>query len=378
MPQARKPRVVIAGQVPPPYGGQNVMIARILAELRQTPGYETAHLAFGFSPTFKTVRQGNVKKLWELVKVLARLLRVRLGGPIDVLIYPVGGPQTVPIIRDILLLPWILLAARRVVLHFHAAGVADRFATRRGLLGSLLAWLYRRADTALVMTEFNQRDPAAFGVGRIFVRPHKLPDTFDASALKKSRAMPRILALGHICPDKGTPALLRAFAGIAQRNKSVRLELVGECLPPMNDESLHGLLRELGIEDRVDLPGVLTGRDKQEAFGRATVFAFPSVAPYESFGLVMVEAMMWSLPIVATDWRGNRDVLGDSFEGICFQIGEDLAVSLESALEIALTKALAAPSWGEMNRRIYENNYRADAESADYATLLPSLLEMVR
>jgi len=123
---------------------------------------------------------------------------------------------------------------------------------------------------------------------------------------------------------------------------------------------LQEQIRELGVEGRVILSGLLTGRAKQEAFGRADLFVFPSVAPYESFGLVMVEAMMWGLPIVATDWRGNRDVLGADFEGVCHPIGSDLAVSIETALAAAIQTLRAKQPWTGQNRQRYLSQYRFD------------------
>lgn len=375
MPATRKPRIVIAGQVPPPCGGQNVMIARLLAEFARTDEFDGAHLAFHFTPDFKTVRQGSVAKLLELVKVIARLLALRLRGPIDLLIYPTGGPQTVPLIRDLLLLPWVLLAARRVVLQFHAAGIADRCAEKRGLLCGAIAALYRRCFAAIVMTEFNRRDPAACGLRRIAVIPHRLPDEFDPALQRKDSAAIRLLYLGHLCPDKGTPELLRAFQTVAARDPALVLELVGECLPPLSEQQLRAQVRDLRLDGRVLLPGVLTGRAKREAFGRADLFVFPSVAPYESFGLVLVEAMMWGLPIVATDWRGNREVLGGDFEGICHPVGDDLATSIAAALTEAIETVRGKAAWTGRNRRVFLARFRGDAAPRPYPELARRWLE---
>ena len=366
MPATRKPRIVIAGQVPPPYGGQNVMIARMLETFRGDARLECEHLAFHFTPDFKDVRRGSVQKVLELVKVIARVIALRLRGPIDLLIFPAGGPQTVPIVRDIFLLPWVLLAARRVVLQFHAAGIADRFAKRRGLLAALISPLYRRCFAAVVMTAFNRRDPEFFGIRRIEVIPHRMPDEFDPALVRREPDRLRLLYVGHLCPDKGTPELLRAFKMIADRDPSVVLDLVGETLPPFSDARLRAQIRELGLEARVELPGVLTGRAKLEAFGRADLFVFPSVAPYESFGLVMVEAMMWGLPIVASDWRGNRDVLGDDFEGICHPLGDDLAASIASALDSAIQTLRRKTGWTGKNRQLFLDRYASENAAADY------------
>ncbi len=340
------------------------MIARILSEFARAEDFDCAHLAFHFTPDFKTVRTGSAAKVLELVKVIGRLLALRVSGPIDLLIYPAGGPQTVPIIRDLLLLPWVLLAARRVVLQFHAAGIADR-----PPFCALIAPLYRRCFAAIVMTQFNRRDPEACGLRRVEVIPHRLPDEFDPALQRTDSAVVRLLYVGHLCPDKGTPELLRAFKVVADRDPGVLLELVGECLPPLSEEQLRAQVRELGLAGRVDLPGVLTGRAKLEAFGRADLFVFPSVAPYESFGLVMVEAMMWGLPIVATDWRGNRDVLGGDFEGICHPVGDDLAASIATALTAALEMIRSKTAWTGRNRQLFLERYRFDEAAFQYPEL---------
>jgi glycosyltransferase involved in cell wall biosynthesis len=366
MPATRKPRIVIAGQVPPPYGGQNVMVAQLLDIFRADARFDCEHLAFHFTPDFKTVRQGSARKLVELAKVIGRVLALRRGGPLDLVIYPTGGPQTVPIIRDLLLLPWVLLAARRVVLQFHAAGIADRCAGRGGPLCGLIAALYRRCHAAVVMTEFNRRDPEFVGLRRIAVIPHRLPDVFDPALVRKDPARTRLLYVGHLSPDKGTPELLRAFKIVADRDPALVLELVGESLPPLSEAQLRADIRELGLEARVELPGVLTGRAKLEAFGRADLFVFPSVAPFESFGLVMVEAMMWGLPIVATDWRGNRDVLGGDFDSLCHPVGDDLAASIADALTTALVLLRSGKMGTGRNRQLFLDRYRYDEAALEY------------
>jgi glycosyltransferase involved in cell wall biosynthesis len=253
-----------------------------------------------------------------------------------------------------------------VALQFHAAGIADRFAAGGGLLCAAIAWLYRRCYAGVVMTEFNRRDPEFFGLRNIEVIPHRLPDEFDPALLRKNPDRLRLLYVGHLCPDKGTPELLRAFKTVADREPAVVLELVGETLTPLSDDRLRAEIRELGLEGRVELPGVLTGRAKLEAFGRADLFVFPSVAPYESFGLVMVEAMMWGLPIVATDWRGNRDVLGREFEGICHPVGDDLAASIAHALIAAIQKLRGKSAWTGRNRQLFLDRFSFDAATFDF------------
>jgi glycosyltransferase involved in cell wall biosynthesis len=342
------------------------MIQKALAQFARSPDCVSVHLPFLFTPDVSSARKGGLSKLLELGRVIGRLLRIRFGGPIDLMVYPVGGPQRVPMIRDLLLLPFVLLLSHRVVLHFHAAGIADQLTNGPDQsLGRLVAAIYRRAFAAVVMTEFNRSDPEAVGIKRVLVVPHRIKDTFDARLVRrKNDNTIRMLYVGHLCADKGTPQLLEAFAHLRATHPELELELelelVGECLPPFSQAELNQLLDRLRIRSHVRLSGLLTGIAKSEAFGRADLLIFPTIAPYESFGLVLVEAMSWSLPIVASRWRGNFDVLTPRGGAIGFAASASLAHDIGKGLEEALRQRPDWEKWGEINRSIFQERYRDD------------------
>ena len=375
----QKPLVVVAGQMPPPTGGQNVMIRRILEELSSNGRWDTVHLPFHFTPSFQSVRRMGLRKITALIAVWIRFLSLvlRFGRP-DVLLYPSGGPQTVPVVRDILLLPFLCAFSGRVVVQFHAAGIADRLRERSGMLEHLILWAYRSVCGAIVMTNFNRCDPVALGIPRIEVIPHRLPDENPAGCLPDYSAFPHpqspftILYAGHLYDLKGTPQLVEAFGGIARQFPSVRLVLMGEFLPPYSEERCRNRCRELGIEDRVEVAGVLHGAQKAACFRAAHLFVFPSIAPYESFGLVMAEAMMWGLPIVATEWRGNRDVAGPEASyakaGDVGELGRILSETLENAAQL--------PSRARASRIRYENHFCLDQKEGDYREPIHRFLDL--
>jgi glycosyltransferase involved in cell wall biosynthesis len=155
---------------------------------------------------------------------------------------------------------------------------------------------------------------------------------------------------GLLCPDKGTPILLEAFSAVAARNPNIRLKLAGELMGGLSEESIEDLVSSLGIRDRVEFCGVLRGEALDRAFAEADVFVFSTVAPFESFGLVLIEAMMWGLPIVASDWRANREVLG--FNGKANVVYDVSAGSMVNGLEKALKRAIRSEDrWAEWGRR---------------------------
>ena len=352
-------RVVVAGQIPPPLGGQNICIKRTLDLLKADERFCCEHLVFEFTKTWEAARMVNGGKLIELFKVIGRLLSLRLVGKIDVLIYPVGGPHLVAILRDMLLLPFARLCSRRVLLHFHAAGLAEFLVKQKTWQKKVVQFMYASCcHEAIVNADFGRNDAKAVGIHEIHTLPNAVEDHAKGLFIRNKKDACEILNVGHLCRDKGTPQLIEAFSRIASAWPELHLKLVGEPLAPYTRENLLGDIEKSGFQDRISWMGVLQGHPLQEAFRDADLFVFSSVAPYESFGLVMVEAMQWSLPLIITDWRANREVCGPFFGGV---IAEDPDKDLESSLVTAIDRALSThedwAKWGETNRMIFETNY---------------------
>lgn len=378
----RKPLVVVAGQVPPPVGGQNIMISRIIEELEKETRWTTVHLPFHFTPSFQKVRQFRWSKIIELLLVWARAMRLFMEkGRWDLLIYPSGGPQTIPVIRDILLLPFLSSMASRTVVQFHAAGIADRL-SRPSLLNWLLRRAYSRVNGAIVMTSYNCRDPESLGIQKTHVIPYRLIDENSSAQLPDFTRFHQsgsashtfhILHAGHLYGPKGTPELVSAFVRIKHKFPFVRLILMGEFLNPYSEEVCRNFLRKHGSLNDVEITGVLRGREKAEKFRQAQLFVFPSVAPYESFGLVMAEAMMWGVPLVATEWRGNRDVAGPAAEYV--QPGTSIVDELVYSMERLINEPAKLAERSAALRRRFEQHFSQKGH-ADYRALVSLLLNL--
>ena len=356
-------RIVVAGQMPPPYGGQNLNIERVFNILRGTERHGVEHWKFDFKPPRASAHRTIFAKVAELVPVLVRLVRLRAQGRTDYILYPTGGHCPGPNLRDVLLLPIACLVADWVCVHFQAAGQATVLANFPSPLRWLLKAAHRMCFGAIVLTEFGRQDAEALGHRRIAVIPNAVEDRASQFTERKSETDPVLLSVAQLCPDKGTPALLEACAQLQASGRRFRLRLVGECLYPYSEKELRETISRLGLSETVEWHGLLHGQELAEAYRTSDLFISNTVAPYESCGLVLIEAMMWGLPVVITDWRANAEVLGQSESaagGICFPIGSDLATSLANAVDEAFGHQEQWVAWGLRNRERYENFFNVD------------------
>ena len=113
--------------------------------------------------------------------------------------------------------------------------------------------------------------------------------------------VPLALAVGRLIEQKDHATLLRAFARVRTTVPDARLAILGS--GPLEAE-LRRLVAELGLDDAVTLPGRTDIRDWLE---RADVFVHTS--RWEGFGIVLLEAMLAGLPVVATRVSAVPEVL---------------------------------------------------------------------
>jgi len=153
--------------------------------------------------------------------------------------------------------------------------------------------------------------------------------------------VPLALAVGRLIEQKDHATLLRAFARVRERVPEARLAILGA--GPL-EGATRKLVSQLGLRDAVTMPGRTETRDW---LARADVFVHTS--RWEGFGIVLLEAMLASLPVVATRITAVPEVVVDGETGLLAAPGDDAAVA--SALAALLSDRERAAALGAAGRR---------------------------
>lgn len=124
----------------------------------------------------------------------------------------------------------------------------------------------------------------------IIHNPVELPEhVHDIEARK-----PTIIAMGRLTPQKGFDLLLIAFNQIQRDNPQWDLKILGE---GPDRPKLERMISELGLEGRVQMPGLVS--DISPELADASMFVLSS--RYEGFGNVLIEALAHGTPVVSFD-----------------------------------------------------------------------------
>jgi glycosyltransferase involved in cell wall biosynthesis len=127
-----------------------------------------------------------------------------------------------------------------------------------------------------------------------------------------------ILAVGRLVAEKDFTTLLRAFARLNRPN--ARLIILGK---GPQQAKLEAEVIRLGIGDRVEMPGY--SREPWNHYARAKCFVSSSSS--EPFGNVVVEAMAYGLPVVATACDGPQEILKHGVHGRIVSIGDHVQLA---------------------------------------------------
>lgn len=221
--------------------------------------------------------------------------------------------------------------------------------TRAGRwLPRLARVFYPQAQAVIAVSQGVADDLARLigaGRARVLVLPNPVvtPDLATLAAAAPDHPWfapsgPRvILAAGRLSPQKDFPTLIRAFA-LLSPDRELRLLILGE---GPERAALESLVRDLGLTERVALPGF---QANPFAFmARARLFVLASA--WEGLPGVLIQAMACGTPVVSTDCpSGPREILADGRFGPLVPVGNP------PALARAIIDTLDRPCPGAMLR----------------------------
>lgn len=131
----------------------------------------------------------------------------------------------------------------------------------------------------------------------------------------KSHGNKKFLAIGRLSPlHKGFDILIKAFAQFAKQNNEWTLDIVGD---GSEKSYLDSLIEKYRLHDRVS---IFPFTKNVEFFYRnASIYILSS--RWEGFGLVLLEAMSYGLPIISSDVPVAKELLDKKAIALFFENG---------------------------------------------------------
>jgi glycosyltransferase involved in cell wall biosynthesis len=359
-------KLLVFAHVPPPHHGQSYMVKLMLdgfggdwrrkKNRTQEPphfGIECYHVNAQLSKTLENIGEIQSNKLVRLFLFCLVAVWCRFRHGVDTLYYVPAPGKSVALYRDWLVMLICRPFFKRVILHWHAAGMAKWLETAVQIRTRAATYrLFKPVDLSIVLSRFNVADAEKLLSHRICVVHNGIPDPcpdFATSVLPRRRArfaararllageklaageiaaaggdaqIINVLYLAHCSRDKG---LFTAMEGVALANRRLaasgsmarmKLTVAGGFVTAGEKAEFDRMLQSPEHAGNVEYLGFVSGERKEQILREADVFCFPTCYFGENQPVNLIEAMAFGLPIVTTRWRSLPEMLPPDYPGL--------------------------------------------------------------
>ncbi len=351
-------KILIVGQTPPPFHGQAISTKRMLDG--NYHGVCLYHVRLDFSKSQEEIGRTSFLKVLKVFPVIFNCLYHRLIHQVKVMYYMPGGSGLVPLYRDFLILIPLRFIFTKIIFHFRSAGLSLKYPQLGKIEKFLFRLAYHQPDIAISLSELNPNDGAFLSSKKDMIIPNGMEDYAQEHLpfARSTSLIPKILYVGSMVQDKGIFDLLAAAAELKKQKIGFELAFVGVFHDANTEIEFFRQIENANLADNTIYLGLLTGKDKWEQFVKADLFCFPSYYENESFGNVIIEAMQFALPVVASNWRAAPSIVKDGMNGFIYEYGN--SKELEEKLIWLLKDRKLMVNFGLRGREMYLKHYNVE------------------
>ncbi|RKN79767.1 glycosyltransferase family 4 protein [Ulvibacterium marinum] len=354
---------------PPPVHGAAMVGQYIMESKLINDSFDLFYINLGTSTSVHEIGQGGWSKIKRFLTILKQTFE-HLQRHKPQLVYITLTASGAGFYKDafiVLLAKWF---RKKVVFHFHNKGVSRK--QTRWWDHLLYKMVFRKSEVILLSEHLYYDVKKYVPKERVHFCPNGIPPNMKIEHGQRICTGPvRLLFLSNMIESKGVFVLLEACRLLQKKNLQFHCTFIGS-QGDIEIDQFHNRIKNLGLDGIVEYAGRKYGIDKEEAYAKSDIFVFPTYYPNETFGLVNLEAMQFSLPIVSTFEGGIPDVVKEGETG--FLVEKESPEALAKKLELLIRNPELRMKMGRAGRKRYEEHFTLEAFETRFHNIMEKLI----
>lgn len=360
-----KPQVLFLLHLPPPVHGSSLVGQSIQQSQAINSAFQCAFINLLASKKLDDAGRVNFYKFYGYFKILGQLFWEIISFR-PKLCYFALSAAGVAFYKDLLLIFVLRTFRVPVIFHLHNKGIEAY--KKRWLLDFLCKLAFTNTKAILLSERLYYDVENYFPRENIRICPNGIPD-IAREMTRESNKQPVILFFSNLFKDKGVITLLDACEIMAKKGLEFRCVFVGG-EGDLTSQQITELVKLRDLGEQATYLGKKFGEEKFEIFHNADIFAFPTYYPQETFGLVILEAMSSSLPVITTPIAAIPDFVNDGING--FLVAPRDHEKLAERLEYLLLHPIESKKMGVSGREIFLSHYTLEHFESRIVDILKS------
>ncbi len=344
-------KVLFLGQFPPPVHGVSLMNSYLVNSESIKGNFNIDIINLHFENSLNELGKFSIAKVLKAFGYGFDILKKNLKEK-PALVYFTLVPSGFAFYRDAYYVFLLKLFNLNIVLHLHGKGVKDSIAN-----SSIKQRIYTRVfnNTSVICLS----EKVATDIDTVYkLKPFIVPNGiavqpyFNREVEKLGNTVLQILYLSNYTRSKGILVLIEALGILKSKGYIFNARFVGAPFD-LTVEILKEHIRQHDLIAFAEIVGPRNGDEKWIEYKNADIFVFPTY--FEAFGLVTLEAMQYSLPVVSTLEGSIPDIIIDNETG--FLVEKQNAQMLADKIAVLLNDKELRIAMGKKGYERFVNNY---------------------
>ena len=367
-------RILFLLHLPPPVHGSSVVGQLIKNSELINNSFEACYINLLVSRSVDESGKTNISKLFRFIGSWFELL-LKLIDEKPHLCYFALSTTSSAFYKDVALIFLLKLFRVKKVYHLHNKGVEKN--KSKGMNNMLYQYVFKNSNVILLSNYLYDDIKTFVTKNNIYICANGISDVgevkqnINEKEEDKCNGVVEILFLSNLIKSKGVFVLLEACKIIQNKKIPFYCTFVGG-EGDVTANKFFQKANELNLGSCVNYVGKKYNEEKIAVFSKADIFAFPTYYHNETFGLVNLEAMQYSIPIVSTFEGGIPDVIEDGVTG--FLVPQRDPQALAEKLELLIKNPELRTKMGKAGRTKYEKEFTLQTFETKLQEILQHLL----
>lgn len=222
------------------------------------------------------------------------------------------------------------------------------------------------ANLIITNSKYSLQEIVSLGIKQKLV--HIIPPGIDREKLKIIPGINnhnKILCVANYLPGKGLINLIEAFSQI--NKKDFTLHLAGNSQKSAHYyQKLQKIVKKLNLTKEVFFHNGAEKENLYKLYSQANIFVLPTLK--ETFGIVLIEAMHYGLPIITTNVAAIPELVTDGLNGLLVPAKKTEA--LAEALSQLIQNSDLRDKMGKIGHQRVANFYSWEQTCSNFTSLL--------
>lgn len=347
-------KILFLLHLPPPAHGSAIM-GQLLKESKAINSvFQTRYIDLGTSGSMREIGQFSLRKIRIYSLILFRTFRDLLFFNPQA-VYIAISATGVSLVKDAAVIFLIKLFKKKTIIHMHNHGVKDEKHSR--FKHRIYRFIFKNSEVILLSDRLIPDIEDFVNPKQIHICANGIEEINPDIPLTGKEKLPvRILFLSNLMQAKGVFQLLKACRLLQEENLGFECVFAGN-EADITRRDFEEKAAQLQISSRVRFLGPRYGSDKIREFTKADIFVLPTLK--DVFPLVLLEAMQFSLPVVASCEGGIPEIIHEGENG--FLVPKGNVNLLFKRLKTLIENPGLRQDFGTAGNRLFKAQYTATA-----------------